>query len=232
MSADLRGTHLSIGKDPDRVSEALDLPVSSPGDPLSHDGRSLTRPIPGEIPKRNRRDLDVKVDSIEKWTRHLRSIALHVLGITSTPPRVVSKPATGARVHGSGQHETRGVPKGRASSGMTYDPILQGLPQRLENVPSILRELVQEQDALVRQADFSGSGDRPSSHEAGVTHRVVGSSKRPPHQKRAPGRHEPRDRMDLRDLDGLGHRRGDRMPGRRRASMVFPDPGGPNRSRL
>ena len=95
VAADIGQTHLTVGEDPRRVAQALDLTVTGLGDPLANDGAPLTRPILEQLPERYRRDLNVKVDSIEKWTRDPRSIAEYVHRITSAPPRVVSKPATG-----------------------------------------------------------------------------------------------------------------------------------------
>ncbi len=183
VSAQVRRAHLAVGEDPCRVAESFDLSVAGSGDALAHGGGPLPRPIPGELPKRNRRDLYVEVDPVQERTRHLRPITLYVHRIASAPPRVVSVPTTRTRVHRSGQHESRRVSGGRTGSRMGHHPILQRLTQRLEYMPAVLGELVQEQDSLVRQADLTGPRDRPSSHQPGVTHRVMRSPKGPPHQQ-------------------------------------------------
>jgi len=123
----LRRTHLAIGKDHGKIAEALDLSVSDLGDAFTHEGCPLARPVAGEFSKRNRRNLDVEVNSIEEWAGDLRSISLHVQWVTSAAPRLISIPPTRTRVHSFGKYEACGVPKGRTRPRMGDHAVLQGL---------------------------------------------------------------------------------------------------------
>ena len=76
------------------------------------------------------------------------------------------------------------------------------LAQHFEHVARKFRQLVQEQHAVVRQADFAGprrsgaAADQPR-----VRYGVMRRAKRPPRQQSDPARQQSRDAMDLRGLD-------------------------------
>ncbi len=58
--------------------------------------------------------------------------------------------------------------------GQNHVAVLQGLAKGLEDVPPELRELVQEEDAVMGQAHLPGTGDSPTPDQTPVADGVVG----------------------------------------------------------
>ena len=67
----------------------------------------------------------------------------------------------------------------RAARAMRTRSFLERLPQHLEHVPAELRHLVEEQHAVVRQADLAGPRVLPAADERDVRDRVVRRAERP-----------------------------------------------------
>ena len=95
------------------------------------------------------------------------------------------------RVHGRHQLEPRGQPLGGSHAGDRHHPVLERLAQRLERAAPELRQLVQEQHAVVGEADLARPRDGAAADEGGVAGRVVGAAEgavaEQPFQPRAPG---------------------------------------------
>ena len=87
-----------------------------------------------------------------------------------------------ARVRGCGKDEARRIHRGLLAAHDDHPAILQRLAQRLERMAPELRELVEEQDALVRQARLARARDRAATDEPGRRDRVV---RRPKGARRA-----------------------------------------------
>ena len=80
----------------------------------------------------------------------------------------VAEPAARARVHRRDELE-RGRKRERPAAARDgYAPLFEGLAQRLEHVPAVLRQLVQEEDAAMRETGFTGTqpARAPSADEA------------------------------------------------------------------
>ena len=116
--------------------------------------------------------------------------------------------------------------------GHRDDSVLERLTQRLQRGPRELRKLVEKQDAAVREAGFPGARARAATDDRRGRRTVVRRSKRRHRQERALGPQETGHRMDPGDLERLRSRERRQDPGNRRASIVFPVPGGPARRRL
>ncbi len=107
-------------------------------------------------------------------------------------------------------------------------PLLQRLSQQLEHVARKLRQLVQKQHPVVRQAHFARPRHpRAAADQARIGNRVVRRPERPPSNQARARRQNPRDAVDFVSSIASSCVSGGRMPAILRASMVLPEPGGP-----
>ena len=63
----------------------------------------------------------------------------------------VATPAAGAEVHRRDEPEPGREQRAATDARDRHDPVLEGLPERLEHRPRKLRQLVQEEDAAMRE---------------------------------------------------------------------------------
>ena len=84
--------------------------------------------------------------------------------------------AARAGVHRGHQHEPGRVGE-RGRGPRDGDPaVLQGLAQDLEDVLSELRQLVEKEDPVVREAHLAGPRDLAAADQPGIGDRVVGTA--------------------------------------------------------
>ena len=116
-----------------------------------------------------------------------------------------------------------------AARAMVDHALLEWLPQRLQGHPAELRRLVQEQDAVVGQADLPRPGDAPIAPDHGDVGRGVvrRAERRDPGDVSAPPSSASRIAATSSTCSSIS---GGNSPGSRCASMVLPTPGGPDRS--
>src|ERR1700674_1298938 len=79
-----------------------------------------------------------------------------------------------ARIHGGNEHEA-GREAGRPGGASDGDgAFLNRLAEHLQNIPWKLRELVEKQPAVMREADLAGAGDAcASADQARIRGRVM-----------------------------------------------------------
>ena len=118
-------------------------------------------------------------------------------------------------------------------SGDVHDALFERLPQRFEHAPAELGQLVEKQDAAMRQAQLARPGIRCRRRRARCPSRCdAARGKGGCAIKPAPGAQTPGNRVNRRDRQRLVEvDSGGSSPGRRRASIVLPAPGGPLNSR-
>src|SRR5215217_8363815 len=104
-------------------------------------------------------------------------------------------------------------------------PVLQGLTQGLECHPAELGQLIQKEHAVVCQRHRPGPRVAPAPCQPRRRYSVVRRPERPPRDERSVAL--PARAVDLGHLDALLYGERGSMPGILRASMVFPEPGGP-----
>ena len=81
------------------------------------------------------------------------------------------------------------------------DACFQRLPEYIKHVTAKFGQLVEEEDAVVCETDFTGSDRRPTADEPGVADRVMrGSERALRHQPRASPQRA-RDRVDASGLE-------------------------------
>ena len=111
--------------------------------------------------------------------------------------------AARAGVHAGHQHEAGLVLRLAADAGHRYHTIFERLAQGFEGIAAELRQLVQEQHAVVGQADLAGACVGASADEAGHRRAVVGHTEGPGGHQPRTGRQLPGDGVDARGLQGL-----------------------------
>ena len=91
---------------------------------------------------------------------------------------IAAEPAR-AGVHGGHQHEASRIGERREGAGDRDVAVLQRLPQHLEHVALELRQLIEEEHAVVRQAHLARPGDLAAADQARVGDGVVRRAERP-----------------------------------------------------
>ena len=140
--------------------------------------------------------------------------------------------AARAGVQRGDQHEVGRVGDAAADAHDRDGAVLERLAQRLQHAARELEQLVEEQDAVVRERDLAGAHRRARRRPAPPPTPCGGArgtgARRPAPSRRAA-------RRSNRPSSSPAPRRsasGGRIPGRRWASIVLPEPGGPTNSRL
>ena len=105
---------------------------------------------------------DVQVDAIEQWTGNPLPITLHLHRAATAFAFQVAEVAARAGVHRRHEHEL-GRKRHRARRARDRDaPILERLAQDFERRAFELRQLIEKEDAVVREAHLAGRGNVPS----------------------------------------------------------------------
>ena len=127
----------------------------------------LRRPAPScEIARRDAADAHRQVEPIAQRTGQPRRVARDLRRRASARAHRVAEKAARARIHRADQHEARGEDRRPRGARDAHHPFLDRLTQHFEHVPAELRHLVEEQDAVMREADLAraaGAGPPPTS---------------------------------------------------------------------
>ena len=156
-----------------------------------------------------------------------RAVALDLTGGAAARPDGVALVAARAGVHRRHQHEAGGE-NSRARRAGDRDPaVLQRLAQDLEDPAIELRHLVEEQHAVVREANFAGARELPPPTSA--TSEIVwcGARNGRSASRPIPGGSRPQTEWMAVHSSDSSKVSGGRMPGSRLAIIVLPAPGGP-----
>jgi len=132
------------------------------------------------------------VDAVEQWTGDAVKVLAYLSGIADALLRRMVVIAARTGVHRSYEHETGGVFHRDLCPGDGDFPVFEGLPQHFQYRMFEFGEFVQEKNAVMGQANFSGLGvdapsdqgdvrdgmvrapERAQGHEGGMTVDVAG----------------------------------------------------------
>ena len=117
--------------------------------------------------------------------------------------RGVAARAARAHVHRPHELEPRREERVPADAGDRDDAVLERLAQRLEHRARELRQLVEQQDAAVRERDLAGPRARSASDHRGSRRAVVRRAKRRDGDERPFRGKQPRHGVDARHLQRL-----------------------------
>ena len=119
----------------------------------------------------------------------------------------MSVPAAAAGVHGANQHEAAGIDGGACGTGDLYRTVLKGLAQHFKDFFGELGQLVQKENAVVGQRNFTGTGIGTATGHTHGGDGVVGGAEGPLVDEGLHRGSQPHNRMDLGGLQRLlsGH---------------------------
>jgi len=144
MLAKIGDVNFRLGRTSEAMSAYSRMVVKKP----ESAGSKVTRRFGGlgasQIAIRKCRHLQVNVDAIEQRSRDATAIALHCVRQASARVRRIAGETAWARVHGSGEHDARGIAQRDRGAAQGDESILQRLPQRLEHVAAEFRDLIEE----------------------------------------------------------------------------------------
>ena len=142
------------------------------------------------------------VDAVQQGSGNPGPVALHLGRCTGIPGGDRKEPA-GTGIHGRHQHEAGGIGQGGGGPGDGHPPVFQGLAQHFQDILPKFGQLVQEEHAVVGQADFAGPGDMAAADQSGVGDGVVRGAEGPGWSPGPVPGHQAHDAVDLGRLDGL-----------------------------
>jgi hypothetical protein len=114
----------------------------------------------------------VQVDPVQQRTRDPRLVALYLIRPAATAGAIAGQ-SCGAGIHGSDQLKVCRKGDLRGGSGDGDPAILEGFPQGVEYAGFEVRQLIEEQNTLMRKGNFTGTGLAATSDHGGHRGRVV-----------------------------------------------------------
>ena len=198
------------------VPEALQLDGPRRIDARLDGGGAFLLLRTGQAVEADGRHLDVQVDAVEQRAGNPAKIPRNGAVRAGAGARRVAVVPAGARIHGGDQHEPAGEGDRAVDARDGHGAVLQRLAQHLHGAAGKLGQLIEEQDAVVREGDLAGARYRAAARKAGGGDRVVRGAERPVFDERRVVRQQARDRVDLGGLHALrkghvGQNRGDAL---------------------
>ena len=149
-------------------------------------------------------DFDVDIDAVEQRAADLAEVVLDLAGRAAAFAGGIAVEAALAGIHGGHQHEAGGEAERHGGAGDAERAIFQRLAEHFENVARKLREFVEEEHAVVRQADFAGTRHAgAAADQAGVGDGVVRRAERALVQQSGARPERAGDAVDFGGFDGL-----------------------------
>ena len=167
MLFDLPRIHLSVGKDAGAF-ESFFLYRPGPGGSLLYLLRRLGCCVAEHLGCGQGTDLKVNINAVDERSGNLGEIFLNLQRRAVTFPIGIGEISAWARVHGSDEHEFGGKVDRACRAGYCNLMVLERLAQGFEHIAVEFGQLIQKENAVMRQRDLSGFGDRAASHQRHV----------------------------------------------------------------
>jgi len=126
----------------------------------------------------------VQIDSIEQWTGDALTVTLHLDWAAAAFALEIGEVTAGAGIHCGNEHELGGKRDTPSRARHSNFPILKRLAHYLQRRSFKLRQFIQKQDAIVREAYFARIWKRPAAKQTDVADRVMGRAERSRRDKR------------------------------------------------
>ena len=156
----------------------------------------------------HRADGDGQVESVPQGAREATRASLDLAGGASAFSGLVSGESTGTRVHGADQHEPGRENSDAGGVSDANNAFLEGLSQNLQRPATKLGYLVQEEYAVVSEADLTRPRFHPTPDQRHIGRRVMRGAERPRREQPAVVLNQTDDGMNGRGLDRFIEGRG------------------------
>ena len=200
MAAGLPARHagVDVGR---RAGEADGLAGAGGEDAGADDGGRLPRGGVGELGVGQGGDLEVEIDAVEQGAREAGQVAGALRGRAGAG--LQGRAAAAAGIGGGDELEAGGEAGGARGAGDDDAGVLERLPQGLQDALGELGQLVEEQHAVMGEADLAGMRNAAAADEAGLGRGVVRAAERPRGEQALLRRQQAGDAPDRGDLDGF-----------------------------
>lgn len=118
-------------------------------------------------------DVDNEVDAIEDGARELAAIGLDLGGGASTGVGWVAKMTARTGVHGGNKHKVGWISGSAAGAGNRDGFVFKRATERLKNGAGKLGKLVEKEDTVMGEGDFTRGGRGTAANNRGGTRGVV-----------------------------------------------------------
>ena len=158
MSLYLAGGHPRVNEC-SVVPESGSLTFSSTNDSFSNGSRTLDRRLLRQFTVLNPWYRDLDVDAVQQRTGDPGQVPLNLGRRAQTSPLRIARIPARTGVHRRHEDKRRGKRQRHLGSGDRHALIFERLAQHFEDMAGKFRQLIQKQDAVVRQADLAGAGN-------------------------------------------------------------------------
>ena len=154
----------------------------------------------------------MNVDAVEQRPGNFRDVALDLRRRAVALARGIAEESARARIHRRGQHEARRKSDRQRRARDRHAAVFERLAHHFEHVALKFRQLVEKNDAVVAERNFSGPRHRAAADQARVADGVVRRTKRPRADQTARIFQHSCHAVNARGLDGFleRHRRQNR----------------------
>ena len=111
------------------------------------------------------RNLDDEIETVEQRPRELVPIRREPLRRAGAFGGRIAPPTAGTEIHRPDKDEPSRIDRVSLHAGDCDPPVLERLPQRLERRPVELRELIEKEDAAMRERRLAGTGPGASADD-------------------------------------------------------------------
>ena len=120
----------------------------------------------------------MQIDAIEERTGEPCSVLRERVRRAAADTRRIAAETAGARIGRGEEHHACRVRDAPADARQQHPALLERLAQAFEDVAAKLGELVEEENAVVRERQLAGARPRPAAEEAGGGNAVMRRAKR------------------------------------------------------
>ena len=171
-------SHLGIAMDARKAGKAFGLYLAGTDDPFADGGAGLACLAFGKLLEGYRNDFHLDVNPVEEGAGDTVQVLLYLPGRTYTMAGGVVVISAGGGVHRGYQGEAGGIIQGIFGARNGDVPVFEGLAEDFEDASVELGKLVEEEDAIVCQTDFTRLGIGAPAHHGDLRNGVVRASER------------------------------------------------------
>ncbi len=186
------------------VAEAGGLDFACSGYALADGGGVELAGFVAELLEAYGGDVDVDIDAVDEWAGDFGDVFFDLSRRAAAAFLFGSEVAAGAGVHGGDEHELCGEADGAFCAGDGDESVFEGLAYHFEDMAGEFGEFIEEEDAEVREGEFSGAWVCAAANEGGAGCTMVGHSYGAGRKKRVVLSQKADGRVDSRGFERFG----------------------------